>query len=367
MPHARKLPSGNWQGIAKQGRVRLGSKTFKTRRDAISWAERTETAAAGGQDVRAGRATVKVALVEWVEHRRATVAPKTATTDAELLRLMSPALGARAIGSVTTPEVERWLLYLRQRHQQGDGSIRRYRGSLSALFAWAVADHRIASNPVTAARPPRALAPPQEMRPLSTNELHALVERIAALDPTLADVVSIAAWTGMRWAELRAVLVGDLQDLPTPAVRVVRSQPEGHPVKTTKSGKGRRVPLPDVTLPAIRRAREGKGPNDLLLTTAQGGQLWAGTFRRRTKWATNSGGRRIHDLRHTAACSWLSLGVDPGTVQAWMGHASITTTERYLHYLGTDADAAGLARLNAGGAHGAHAEAPAPSTEGTDA
>jgi hypothetical protein len=30
-------------------------------------------------------------------------------------------------------------------------------------------------------------------------------------------------------------------------------------------------------------------------------------------------GRRIHDLRHTAACLWLSEGVDPVTVQAWVG------------------------------------------------
>jgi integrase len=35
---------------------------------------------------------------------------------------------------------------------------------------------------------------------------------------------------------------------------------------------------------------------------------------------------RIHDLRHTAAYLWLSLGVDVVTVQAWMGHATIPTT-----------------------------------------
>ncbi|MBM7798116.1 integrase [Microlunatus panaciterrae] len=35
------------------------------------------------------------------------------------------------------------------------------------------------------------------------------------------------------------------------------------------------------------------------------------------------------------------------TVQAWMGHASIATTNLYLHHLGTAADQAGLARLNA--------------------
>lgn len=65
-------------------------------------------------------------------------------------------------------------------------------------------------------------------------------------------------------------------------------------------------------------------------------------------------GRRIHDLRHTAACLWLGKGVDPVTVQAWLGHASIATTNIYLHHLGSSADRTGLDRLNAlGGAGGA--------------
>lgn len=55
---------------------------------------------------------------------------------------------------------------------------------------------------------------------------------------------------------------------------------------------------------------------------------------------------RIHDLRHTAACLWLARGVDVSTVQNWMGHASIATTNLYLHHLGTGADLAGLERLN---------------------
>ncbi|HVK46048.1 MAG TPA: tyrosine-type recombinase/integrase [Micropruina sp.] len=63
-------------------------------------------------------------------------------------------------------------------------------------------------------------------------------------------------------------------------------------------------------------------------------------------------GRRIHDLRHTAACLWLSKGVDPVTVQAWLGHASIATTNIYLHHLGSSADRAGLDRLNALGGAG---------------
>ena len=40
------------------------------------------------------------------------------------------------------------------------------------------------------------------------------------------------------------------------------------------------------------------------------------------------------------------------TVQAWLGHASIATTNIYLHHLGSSADRAGLERLNALGARG---------------
>ncbi len=61
-----------------------------------------------------------------------------------------------------------------------------------------------------------------------------------------------------------------------------------------------------------------------------------------------------HGLRPTAACLGLARGVDPVTAQARMGHASIATTNLYLHHLGTSADRAGLDRLNAAG----HAFAP---------
>jgi integrase len=58
---------------------------------------------------------------------------------------------------------------------------------------------------------------------------------------------------------------------------------------------------------------------------------------RAVNWRRASHGRRIHDLRHTAACLRLSRGVDPGTAQAWMGHESIATTNLYPHFLGTGA------------------------------
>ena len=80
--------------------------------------------------------------------------------------------------------------------------------------------------------------------------------------------------------------------------------------------------------------------------TESGHRLHATALKRTLAWSTVAEGRRIHDLRHTAACLWLARGVDVVTVQAWMGHASVATTNLYLHHLGTSADKAGLERLN---------------------
>jgi hypothetical protein len=89
----------------------------------------------------------------------------------------------------------------------------------------------------------------------------------------------------------------------------------------------------------------------LLFTRPGGGQLHRSMFVRTTGWATLGRGRTLHDLRHTAACDWITQGVPLTTVQAWLGHSSIEITSRYLHHLGDYADRAALQLLN-------HAPAP---------
>lgn len=158
----------------------------------------------------------------------------------------------------------------------------------------------------------------------------------------------MAGWTGLRWSELRAIRIRDFVQVPMPLLVVQRAAPEGIEVKGTKGGRSRRVPLADRILPVVQALARDKDGEDLLFVTDSGHQLHASALKRTVSWSTISHGRRIHDLLHTAACLWLARGVDPATVQAWMGHTSIATNI-YLHHMGTGADQAGLARLNARG------------------
>ena len=119
-----------------------------------------------------------------------------------------------------------------------------------------------------------------------------------------------------------------------------------------KSRKTRRVPVADRVLPMVRQLAAGRDGDAPLVLTECGYRLHASAFKRTLDWSVTVDGRRIHDLRHTAPCLWLARGVDPVTVQTWMGHASIATTNLYLHHLGTAAGKAGLARLNSRGTQG---------------
>lgn len=348
MAFTRQLPSGKWLGIAKDGRTRLGSKTFPKKSDAQAWAQRLETAAAGGLDVKAGKARISALLPVWLEEREHTVSANTVRADRLMSKALTPGLKARAVSSIKRRDIETWL---QQLHRQGHshGTVTRHRASLTAFFTWLMDDNRINENPAKGARQPAKVAEQTEMHPFTEAELNQLVTTLAKTDQRIADIVLVLGWTGLRWGEARALRVSDIRHGPDRTlanIRVQRSQSEGREVKGTKGRSARTVPVPDIITPALDRLTDGKRSNDLALTSERGGQLWRGRFKKQARWTELAAGRRIHDLRHTAACLWLSKGVDLSTVQAWLGHSSATTTNKYLHYLGTSADSAAVALIN---------------------
>lgn len=349
-------PSGRWRARLKHGREAVASKTFDTKREATAWLARERAALAGGIDPRAGKVLVRRAFAQWLDDREGTVATWTTKADRSVAKVLPPFLANVNLSAVTNREVQRCIHDWSRRY--AESTVRRYRATLMAFFASCVRDRLIATNPVTATKVPRQLTPPVEMQPLSRAELEQVRDQIAVHQPALADAVWLAGWTGLRWSELRELRVGDFVERPVPRLVIRRAQPEGVGTKRPKSNKTRHVPLVDAVLPLVRRLVAGKQDGELLVTTGTGGRLYATAFKRSTNWPVTGRGRRLHDLRHTAACLWLEAGVSPTTVQAWLGHADLSTTQQYLHYLGTSADQAAVHRVNRWGDAGGTRSAP---------
>lgn len=345
-----KTRNGRWLARLKSGREFIASKTFDTRREANDWIARERAALAGGVDPRAGRRRVRDLLPEWLEVRRKTKAQKTYEADEDMTLQLPASMLAMQVGAVSEREVSRWLDAMVSSGLK-EGSVTRYRASLSRFFSWCVREKRILVNPVSGVPVPKSSDEQVEMNPWTEDGLELAWQRWRAYDERIADILLVMGWVGPRWAEARSFIVADLMELPTPGILVRRSAPERVGTKATKGRKTRRTPLADRVLPMVRQLAEDKGPDDLLLTTSRGSRLHRTSILRAVHWDETSEGRRLHDLRHTAACLWLSRGVDPSTVQAWLGHESIGTTNKYVHFLGTAADQAGLARLNSPRGH----------------
>lgn len=355
-----KTENGRYKARLTSGRSYVTSRTFDTHREAKAWLSRERAALDGGIDPRAGREKVRAVLERWLVVRANTVAAKTYRTDSDLPRLMPTSLLNMHLSAVSEREISRSYERLltaapvrSRKHRGGRAPVRlaassvgRYRASLSAFFGWCVREKLIATNPVTNTRVPKPSEEAVEMHPFTEAELEDAYAAWRERDERLADVLLVMGWTGLRWGEARALQVADFVEVPTPGLMVRRNQPEGIGRKRPKSGRSRRVPLANRVLSIVRELARDKAPHDLLLTTSSGAMLHRTAVLRALDWGTTSQGRRLHDLRHTAACLWITRRVDLATVQAWCGHESAATTNRYLHFLGTGADMAGLDRLN---------------------
>ena len=348
-----------WEGRLKIGGRVVGTRRFDTKRAAVEW-ERRQRAAFDehGYDPSIGKIAVEALLAEWLEQREGRVSETTLKTD----RFLLPTEGQLAGTARSEPVLPLWFRKLQvakvnassiQKWQDDLGkrglvatTVSRYRTSLSSFFSWCVTEGFIAHNPVASTSPPKDRRAREDMRPLPAPEFTKVVAKVTELSAVYGDLVLVLGRTGLRWGELRAMQVRDFTENPMPMLHVIRNQPEGSSLKAPKSGKSRKLPIPDYLVPVMRRFAAGKQPGELLFTSSGGAMLYRTSFVRTTNWEVTGRGRTLHDLRHTAACEWLIRGVPLTTVQAWLGHGSIQITARYLHHLGDYADRAALDVLN---------------------
>jgi integrase/recombinase XerC len=137
-------------------------------------------------------------------------------------------------------------------------------------------------------------------------------------------VMEMLYGAGLRVGELCALDRGDV-DIAGDLVAVRRG----------KGSQERRVPMGKVACEALGEWIAERGDHDgPLFVNARGGRISDRTVRRvvaRAGTAQGAADLHPHALRHSFATHLLDAGADLRSIQELLGHASLSTTQRYTH------------------------------------
>lgn len=182
----------------------------------------------------------------------------------------------------------------------------------------------------------RRLIPPRriqkEPRFLTRSEYRALMQA-CQLHPRDAAIIELILQTGIRRAEVVRLTLDDILELPE------RPTPDPDNVGMLHIQRGgdkeETIPLNYKACKALRRCLETRQPSHLraLFLSRHGTPLSPRAVLNLVKrYAQEAGIGRIgvHTLRHTHGTHHVMQGTDLRTLQANMGHASVSTTEQYV-------------------------------------
>ena len=240
-------------------------------------------------------------------------------------------LGVREPGELTLSALRSWLARTHTTGRARSTLVRR--ASAARVFtAWARRRGLSPEDPGALLMTPRA--PGALPAVLDQQEARLLLEAAGGGDDPLASrdaaVLEMLYASGMRVGELVGLDVDDI-DTERRVVRVLG-----------KGAKERTVPVGEPALravgawlrsgrPALHTARSGPA----LFLGARGGRLDQRAVRTLVHRAVTAvpGAPDLgpHGLRHSAATHLLDGGADLRSVQELLGHATLTTTQRYTH------------------------------------
>ncbi|MCM0080230.1 tyrosine recombinase XerC [Geomonas sp. Red32] len=233
--------------------------------------------------------------------------------------------GAASPGEVDHLAVRRYLASLHKTHKKS--SLGRKLSAIRALFRYLVREGKVDKNPAELVATPKK----EKRLPfhLNIDQVTALVEAPAgAAGLPLRDraILEILYSCGLRVSELTSMNVGDL-DLHEGLARVMG-----------KGGKERIVPVGRLALQVLAGYLEERGapkPPEPLILNARGGRLTRRSVARivdaHMLLIPTMRKASPHTLRHTFATHMLEGGADLRGIQELLGHASLSTTQKYTH------------------------------------
>jgi integrase len=288
--------------------------------------------------------TFSQAVDEWVKHVESEgAAPTYVKSCASVARRdLTPAFGADTpVADVTPEDVESLREKLLGERRLQRNTVHKSMVMLHGIFKHAKRKRWIAANPCADVQRVKVDKPSGVLNVLSVEEVYAVAR--AADDEQQAALFVTAALTGLRMGELRALRWADV-DFAQRAVHVRCNYTHGR-VTTPKSGVVRSMPLADqvaVVLDELSKREHYTESGDLVFPNPYGRfiddkevrQGFYGALKRAGLGHKREGTDPFvfHDLRHTFGTLCAASGVPVGDIQAYMGHASLSTTEIYMHH-----------------------------------
>ena len=213
-------------------------------------------------------------------------------------------------------------------------TIARHTAAIRNFTAWAVREEILASDPAAALTSPRA---DQRLpTPLDESEARTLINlaRAEAVDGTPAQmrawaILELTYACGLRVSEVCAL---DVSSLNREAL-TVRVLGKGNKERVVPYGPPARE-APDHWLVRGRPQLVAQSSGEALFLGDRGGRIDPRVVRSMVhRMAAKAGVHDVapHGLRHSTATHLLQGGADLRAVQEMLGHASLSTTQRYTH------------------------------------
>jgi integrase/recombinase XerC len=205
--------------------------------------------------------------------------------------------------------------------------------ALRSFFKFLMAREIVSGNPAATIRAPRAPRTLPDF--LTVDEAMAITDHADDDTPAgLRDraVMEVLYGSGIRVSEASQLDLSAV-DLAGGTARVVG---KGQKMRVVPLGRKALAALRDYLAVRDRVVREGHPPkSDALFLNRDGGRLGVRSIQRVTRRKGLAIGARIsvhpHALRHSCATHLLEGGADLRVIQDLLGHASLSTTQRYTH------------------------------------
>lgn len=247
----------------------------------------------------------------------------------QFLRRMNKRTAHLPVDSITTDDVRSYLHWLDQKGEKAS-SLARKLACVRSFYRFLQREGLSQTNPAEDIRSPKL--PKQLPRVLTKDDANALMEFPLSESPlSLRDRALLETMysTGARVSEVVGMNLGDLNG--TDSVVHLRG----------KGRKERIVPIGDVALHTIQAYRKSLRPtaisHDLsapIFLNHRGGRITTRSVARivsRYSSRLSGGAVSPHALRHSYATHLLDEGADLRSIQEMLGHASLSTTQKYTH------------------------------------